>query len=76
MNKTRRNSYYAIQQKIAMLVEDMIQLASEEREEYDALSERGQESEQGEAINIAATALEDCADSLQAAYDYLDEVED
>lgn len=76
MNKQRRNRYYELQRKLAILAEDAVQLASEEREAWDALPAGIQDSEKGQAGDIAATALEDCADSIQAAVDYLDEIEE
>lgn len=44
-------------------------LQSEEREQYDNLSDKAQESERGKKIDTAATAIQDAYDSLDSAID-------
>lgn len=75
MNKSRRkqidNLYSLVEQHIQGLAEiatDLESLKDEEREAFDNLSEGLQQSEQGQATEAAADALDN-------AYDALDELD-
>lgn len=60
-----------ITDKLIALQEELEEMAQEAQETYDNRTERWQESEKGEAYADMISALEDAANSVHDAYDYL-----
>ena len=60
-----------ITDKLLELHDELEQMAGEAQDVFDSRTERWQESEKGEAYADMISALEDAANSVQDAYDYL-----
>lgn len=80
MNKTSRAALSALQVKLAALVseleamhEDANQLAEDEQEKFDNMTEGLQQGEKGQAIEQAANNLADLASAIESIKDSLEE---
>jgi DNA-binding transcriptional regulator GbsR (MarR family) len=60
-----------ITDKLLDLQEELEQMAQDAQDVFDNRTERWQESEKGEEYQEMISALEDAANSVQDAYDYL-----
>lgn len=60
-----------ITDKLLELQEELEQMAQDAQDVFDNRTERWQESEKGEEYQEMISALEDAANSVQDAYDYL-----
>jgi ABC-type transporter Mla subunit MlaD len=69
MTAARRKALDAMIGQIEELSQKVGDFHDEEREQFDELSEKAQESERGEKIDSAANALEEAVSSLDAAKD-------
>jgi len=71
MNKTRRKAIDDILAKLEELAPRVEDLASEEREAFDAMPESLQSGDRGQSSEAAADELEDAFASLEEAVVYL-----
>lgn len=73
MNKQRRNRIEYVKAKLGELKYEIENLQEEEDEEYNNLPENIQDSDQGQSMYETANNLQDAADFIDEAIDYLDQ---
>lgn len=73
MNNERRKRIAEARQLLSDALEIIQEVASDEREAFNNLSESLQNSERGETIGAAADAAESAESSLEETLSYLDE---
>lgn len=75
MNKEQRDQISKIIGRLSDLQSEVANLGTDEQDKFDNLSEGLQASEKGEAIQVAADALSQASDEIQAAIDTLEGIE-
>ena len=73
MNKDRRNKIDLLRSRLEEIMEQINELAEEERDAFDNLPESIQESERGENMENAFDNLDSAVASIEEAVDYLTE---
>ncbi len=76
MNNTRRKAIMKIAERLEELKTDFELLRDEEQEAFDNMPESIQESERGEHIESIIYNMDDVLESLESAFDGMNELED
>ena len=76
MNNTRRKAIAKIAERLEELKTDFELLRDEEQEAFDNMPESIQESERGEHIESIIYNMDDVLESLESAFDGINELED
>lgn len=74
MNAARRKNLKEILAKLSEVRSDLEAIASEERDAFDNLPQGLQEGDRGQAMDAAATALEDAFSELETMESTLEEL--
>ena len=72
MNATRRKALSEIFEQLDDLKNQLETLATEERDQFDNMSEKRQDSAKGRAVDEAARYLEDAVGDLSSALDNIE----
>jgi hypothetical protein len=74
MKASQLKALSVIASSVEQVKSDLETIANEAREEFDNKGEKAQESEKGQALDAAATALESAVQSMDEALQYIEEV--
>jgi hypothetical protein len=75
MNAKQKKEIERISGELNSLMEDIQTIADEEKEKFDALSEKAQKGERGQGMESLASALQDAVDNLSSVIETVDSVE-